>query len=63
MGDTAVAQLGRLIMLVSRVTDPLRASTRPWTVAPVARVVDVSDMTVPTKVVLVSSVVLLPTCQ
>ena len=56
-------QSGRLITLVSRVTDPLRASTLPSTEAPVASVADVSDMTVPTKVVFVSSVVLLPTCQ
>ncbi len=62
-GDVEVSQDGRLITLVSRVTDPLRASTRPWTDAPVARVVSVSDITVPTKVVLVPRVVLLPTCQ
>lgn len=56
-------QLGRVITLVSRVTEPLRASTRPCTDAPVASVAEVRDITVPTKVVPVSRVVLLPTCQ
>ena len=58
-----VAQAGRVIVLVSRETWPLRASIRPSTVAPVWRVMLVRAMTVPTKVVVGPMVAELPTCQ
>ena len=56
-------QLGLVIVLVSRLTWPLRARTRPWIVAPVSTVMLASAMTVPTKVVVVPMVAELPTCQ
>ena len=58
-----VAHVGLVIVLVSRLTWPLRASTRPATVVPVCTVAEVNAMTLPTKVVLVPSVAELPTCQ
>ena len=50
-------------MLVSRVTEPLRASARPSTVAPVFSVIEVSAKMVPTNVVRTSRVAELPICQ
>jgi hypothetical protein len=58
-----VTQLGRVMVLVSRVTAPLRANTRPFTVVPVCTEIEVNAMMVPTKVVLVPRVAELPTCQ
>lgn len=58
-----VTQLGRVMVLVSRVTAPLRAKTRPFTVVPVCTEIEVNAMMVPTKVVLVPRVAELPTCQ
>jgi hypothetical protein len=58
-----VTQLGRVMTFVSRLTWPLRASTRPFTVVPVCTEIEVNAMMVPTKVVLVPSVAELPTCQ
>lgn len=58
-----VTQLGREMVLLSRVTAPLRASTRPFTVVPVCTEIEVNAMIVPTKVVLVPRVAELPTCQ
>ncbi len=52
-----------MIVLVSRVTAPLRASTRPETVAPVFTVIEVSASTLPTRCEPASSVAELPTCQ
>jgi hypothetical protein len=47
----------------SSVTDPLRASARPWMVSPVCTVIDVRARMLPTKVEFVPSVAELPTCQ
>ncbi|MDH6285964.1 hypothetical protein M2275_000863 [Rhodococcus opacus] len=58
-----VTQLGREMVLLSRVTAPLRASTRPFTVVPVCTEIEVNAMMVPTNVVLVPRVAELPTCQ
>ncbi len=49
------------MVLVSRVTDPLRASTRPLTVLPVCTDAEVKARMLPTKVVLVPRVAELPT--
>lgn len=57
------AQVDLAIVFESMVTAPLRANTRPSTVAPVLRVIDVSAKIFPTKVVLVPRVAELPTCQ
>src|SRR5450830_1392618 len=57
------AHVGRVMVFVSRVTVPLRASARPSRVAVVARVMDVSAMMVPRKVTPVPSDAELPTCQ
>jgi len=58
-----VLQLGRVMVLVSRVTAPLRAKTRPFTVAPVFSDAEVNARMLPTKVVPVPRVAELPTCQ
>ncbi len=58
-----VAHVGRVILLLSKVTAPVRAKTRPSTVAPVCTVMLASAMTVPTKSVVVPMVAELPTCQ
>ncbi len=58
-----MTQFGRVMTLVSRLTWPLRASTRPFTVVPVCTDIEVNAMIVPTKVVLVPKVAELPTCQ
>ena len=58
-----VAQFGRVILLLSRLTWPLRARTRPATVVPVCTDTEVNARMLPTKVVLVPSVAELPTCQ
>jgi len=60
-GTTAHA--GRLTVLESSVTAPLRASSRPSTNAPVFAVIDVKASTDPTKTEAVPSVAELPTCQ
>src|SRR5438270_531721 len=57
------AHMGRLTVLLSSVTAPLRASSRPITEAPVWAVMEVSAMIVPTNTELVPSVAELPTCQ
>jgi len=59
----ALAQFGLVIVFVSRVTAPLRASMRPSTVAAVTSVIDVSARMEPRKVVLPPIVAELPTCQ
>ena len=59
----ATKHAGRTTALISRVTAPLRASTRPSTCAPVVTVTEVSAMIVPLNVELVPSVAELPTCQ
>ena len=62
--EAAVVQAGGAVMaLASRVTAPLRASTRPCTVASVSSVAEVRAMMVPTKVLDVFSVAELLTCQ
>jgi len=63
VGGGWMTQRGLVIVLVSRVTAPFRARTLPATVLPVSRDADCSAMMVPTKVVLVSRVAELPTCQ
>ena len=57
------AQAGRVIVLVSSVTAPLRARTRPSTVAAVVRVMEVSARIEPRNAEPVPSVAELPTCQ
>jgi len=57
------AHLERVMVLVSSVTAPFRASSLPWIVAPVWAVIDVKARTVPTKVEPVPRVAELPTCQ
>jgi len=54
---------GTVMVLVSNVTAPFRASTAPSTVAPVVSVMDVNAMTVPRREEPVPSVAELPTCQ
>jgi hypothetical protein len=49
--------------LLSRVTAPFRASSRPSMLAPVVAVTEVSARMEPTNVELVPSVAELPTCQ
>ena len=51
------------MVLVSNVTAPLRASTRPSTFAPVVTVIDPRARIVPRKVEPVPIVASLPTCQ
>ena len=57
------AQAGFVIVSVSRVTAPSRASMRPSIVAPVVTVMSVSAMTEPRNVDPVPRVAELPTCQ
>jgi hypothetical protein len=57
------AQTGLVTVFESNVTEPLRAISRPWTVAFVLAVIDVNASTVPTKVEPTPSVAELPTCQ
>ena len=57
------AHVDRVIVLVSSVTAPFRASTRPSTVAPVVTVMLVRAMIVPRKLDPVPSVAELVTCQ
>jgi hypothetical protein len=61
--ETGVAQTGRVIVLVSSVTAPSRASTRPEITAPVVTVTDVRARMLPVKEEFVPSVAELPTCQ
>jgi len=59
----AVGQLGRVMVLVSRLTWPVRASTRPFTVVPVCTDAEVCARMLPTKVVFVPRVAELPTSK
>jgi hypothetical protein len=56
-------QSGSVMRLESRVTAPVRARSRPTTVAPVVAVTDACAITVPTKWVFVPRVAELPICQ
>ncbi len=58
-----VVHVARVMVSVSRVTAPLRASARPSMVTPVVTVMDASARMVPRKVENVPSVAELPTCQ
>ncbi len=58
-----VVQLGRVMVLVSRLTWPVRASTRPFTVVPVCTDAEVCARMLPTKVVFVPRVAELPTSK
>ena len=60
---TATLQVGMLIVLLSRVTAPFLASTRPVTEAPVLRVIEVKANTLPDRLELVPKVADEPTCQ
>ena len=51
------------ITLSSSVTAPVLASTRPCTVAPLLRVMEVFAIRLPSNAVVVPSVAELPTCQ
>jgi hypothetical protein len=59
----AVAQAGAVMVSLSRVTAPLRASTRPVTETPVVTVIDVRATIVPRNIEPVPSVAELPICQ
>lgn len=52
-----------VFVFVSNVTAPLRARRRPWKVAPVVAVIEVSARTLPTNRVPVPKVAELPICQ
>ena len=56
-------QTGLVTGLVSKVTAPLRASTRPLIEEPVVAVIDVKAKILPTKLEFVPSVADEPTCQ
>ena len=58
-----VGQFDAVIVSSSRVTAPLRASTRPAMVSPVSTEIDVRARTVPVKSEFVPRVAELPTCQ
>lgn len=60
---TAAAHTGTVIVFVSSVTAAVRASSRPWRVAPVVAVMAVSARTEPIRCEPVPSVAELPTCQ
>jgi hypothetical protein len=60
---TAAAHVGTVMTLLSRVTAPLRAKTRPLTSAPVLSVMDVSAINEPLNWLVVPRVAELPTCQ
>jgi hypothetical protein len=63
--DTAAAlqAVGAVILLLIRVTAPVCARARPAMLALSLRVMEARAMMVPTKVVVVSRVAELPTCQ
>lgn len=61
--DVVAAHDGTVTRLLSKLTWPLRASTRPSTLDPVRRDADVKVRMLPTKVVSVPNVAELPTCQ
>jgi hypothetical protein len=63
VGPPPTTQPGRVIVFVSRVTAPLRASTRPDTLALVWTLIEVRARMLPTKFVPVPRVAELPTCQ
>jgi hypothetical protein len=56
-------QLGLVMVLVSKVTAPFRASVRPSTVALVVSVIEVNARMLPLNEEPVPSVAELPTCQ
>ena len=60
---SGVVQAGLVMTSVSRVTAPVRASTRPATCTPDVSVTEARAMTVPTKVLVVPRVAELVTCQ
>ena len=59
----AAAQVSAVMVLVSIVTAPFRASRRPSTVAPVVAVIDVNARTLPIRWEPVPSVAELVSCQ
>ena len=63
VGAGPAAQIGLEMRLVSIVTAPLRASTRPLTFTPVVTVIEVSARMFPTNWSRFPSVAELPTCQ
>jgi hypothetical protein len=63
VGDGLVWQFGTVMVSSSRVTAPLRASTRPMMVSPVVTVIDVRARTLPWNAEPVPRVAELPTCQ
>ena len=63
VGDVSPAHVGVVNVSLMSVTAPLRASRRPWIVAPLFALIDVSARMLPTKVAVVSRVAELPTCQ
>ena len=63
LGAIGDVQDNALIVLLSRVTAPVRARARPFTVAPEVTVIEVRAMIVPAKVEPVANVAELVTCQ
>lgn len=63
VGVVTAAQVLLVMVLVSRVTAPLRASKRPSMTAPVVAVIDVRAKILPRRVELVPNVAEDPTCQ
>jgi hypothetical protein len=62
-GGMGVEHVDFVMVLVSSVTAPLRASVRPSTVTPVVTVIELNARMVPRKMELVPRVAELPTCQ
>jgi hypothetical protein len=60
--DAVLMQVDALMVSLMRVTSPVEANTRPATVTPEPRVIEVDAMTVPAKVG-PSRTAVLPTCQ
>src|SRR4051794_38335651 len=61
--ECAYGQEGTTTALLSNVTAPVRASARPFSLAPVVMVMDACAIIVPVNIVVVPSVAELPTCQ
>ncbi len=58
-----VGVTGLMMLLVLKVTAPIRANARPSNAAPTSNVIEIFAMMVPLKIESVPRVLLLPTCQ
>ena len=61
--ESGGAHVGLVKTSVSKVTAPVRARARPWTVTPVVTLIEVSARMLPANTEPVPSVAELPTCQ